>query len=35
MKHDQNFAEKPVVHNLLHTICHLIDSSYFYKAFKV
>jgi len=26
--HDQNFAEKPVVHNLLHTFCHLIDSLY-------
>ncbi len=24
--HDQNFAEKPIVHNLLQAFCRLIDS---------
>ncbi len=28
-QHDQIFAEKPAVHNLLHAFCHLIDSLYF------
>ncbi len=28
-QHDQNFVVKPVAHNLLHTFCCLIESSYF------
>ncbi len=28
-QHDQNFAEKPVVHDLLHVFRYLIDSLYY------
>jgi len=31
---DQNFAEKPVAHNLLDAFCRLIDSLYFFLASK-
>jgi len=30
-QHDQNFAEKPVTHNLLHAISCLIDSLYLFS----
>ncbi len=35
-EHDQNLkAEKPVLHSLLHTYCHLIDSLYYILSYSL